>query len=214
MWRYYPEFFAAQNIQQAKEIILTGTNTNNKWQQETTQLTDKLIKEIPITEKSVVLDYGCGIGRISKELIEQTGCTVIGVDVSPNMLALSFDYVMSPNFTPCSLKNLSVLVRSGLKFDVAFAILVLQHCAEPQTDIKSIHRALKTNGYIYLLNEKNRCVPIFNETTREQNWSIDNVDIHKLLADRFTGVKDISIADMNPHTISRLYQKTRTKRNK
>ena len=166
------------------------------------------------SKKSVVLDYGCGIGRISKELIEQTGCTVVGVDVSPNMLALSFDYVMSPNFTPCSLKNLSVLIKSGLKFDVAFAILVLQHFAEPQTDIKSIHRALKTNGHIYLLNEKNRCVPIFNETTREQNWNIDNIDIHELLVNKFTEIKDVFVEDMNVDTISRLYQKTRIKRNK
>lgn len=207
MWRYYPEFFIAQNIRQAKEIILTNANINDKWQRETTQLADELIKEISITEKSVILDYGCGIGRIAKELIERTNCTIIGVDISPDMLALSFEYVKNPNFTPCSLKNLNILTNSGLKFDIVFAILVLQHCVEPQIDIKSIHNALKINGYVYLFNEKNRCVPIFNENTKEQNWNIDNINICELLTDSFTEIKNISIAYMNPHTISRLYQK-------
>jgi SAM-dependent methyltransferase len=50
-----------------------------------------------LDRNSLVLDYGCGIGRIAKELIKQTGCHVIGVDISPSMLGLAYPYVHSDN---------------------------------------------------------------------------------------------------------------------
>ena len=52
-----------------------------------------------------IIDYGCGIRRLAKELILSTGCNVIGVDINGSMRALSQIYCESDSFFSCS-KNL------------------------------------------------------------------------------------------------------------
>ena len=54
-----------------------------------------------------VLDYGCGIGRIAKELILKTSCKVIGVDISESMRKMD-------ELTQISKIN-SVLIDNGIE---------------------------------------------------------------------------------------------------
>ena len=49
----------------------------------------------------VVLDYGCGVGRLAKAMIEAKGCAVIGLDISARMRTLAQDYVASDRLSPC-----------------------------------------------------------------------------------------------------------------
>jgi cyclopropane fatty-acyl-phospholipid synthase-like methyltransferase len=50
----------------------------------------------------VVLDYGCGIGRLAKAMIDASGCSVVGLDTSPEMRKLADDYVGSDRFIAVS----------------------------------------------------------------------------------------------------------------
>ena len=102
---YNPHIFTVIDEAAAKRIILTpegGSRTIERWTIETPYLVRLIMDHVILDRNSLVLDYGCGIGRIAKELIKQTGCHVIGVDISPSMLGLAYPYVHSDNFSAIS----------------------------------------------------------------------------------------------------------------
>ena len=94
---YNPKVFDVSNIQDAKNIILTpeaGMKTDERWEKETKYLSldiSEFFKDF--NKDKIIIDYGCGIGRLSKELIEKFDCKVLGVDISSSMRELAVNYV-------------------------------------------------------------------------------------------------------------------------
>ncbi|HVJ74958.1 MAG TPA: methyltransferase domain-containing protein, partial [Casimicrobiaceae bacterium] len=82
--RYRPEVFDVPDEAAARAIILTpegGTPTETRWERETPYLARLAVAELQIVAGMRVIDYGCGIGRLARELIAKTHCNVVGVDV-------------------------------------------------------------------------------------------------------------------------------------
>lgn len=179
---YHPEIFDVRNIDQARQIILTGegSTTDERWVSETPWIADEISNSMTIGPDTILVDYGCGIGRMAKELIQRYGCRVIGVDISDNMRALAVDYVRSNRFLSCSPEMLDALVERGFVADAAISIWVLQHCLKPNEDIDRIHRALRPGAAVFVLNNLYRAVP-----TREKAWVNDGLDIKAMLGERF-----------------------------
>jgi cyclopropane fatty-acyl-phospholipid synthase-like methyltransferase len=48
---------------------------------ETETLTDLIDRLFEIPPQTILPDYGCGIGRMAKELIKRPGCRIVGVDI-------------------------------------------------------------------------------------------------------------------------------------
>jgi SAM-dependent methyltransferase len=95
---YNAGIFDVADLDGARRIILTpegGQTTDQRWNCETPYLTGLIADNLKLTAGSVVVDYGCGVGRLAKELISRHGCRVIGVDISANMRALADRYVGS-----------------------------------------------------------------------------------------------------------------------
>jgi SAM-dependent methyltransferase len=146
---YNPEIFSVPDMSRAKNIILTAesSTTEERWKTETPMLAALIAAHNnKIGPDTVVLDYGCGIGRVAKELIAKHGCRVIGVDISPSMRALSIEYVNSDSFFACPPAMLKLLIDGGLRVDLAISIWVLQHCLSPGIDIGYLRDALKPGG--------------------------------------------------------------------
>ena len=137
---YYPDVFTdVVNLEHAKQLILTrdGDLTSEvRWEIETKFTVDTLLDSVLLDKNSVVLDYGCGVGRLSKALIERTDCAVVGVDMSEKMRELAVGYVDRPRFVTCSSDDLRRI--SNTPFDCAIAAWVLQHCLAPNMDIDLI----------------------------------------------------------------------------
>jgi len=60
---YTPEIFDVRDIDEARRIILTaesGTTTDERWTKETPWLADRILEHFPLTERHVVIDFGCG----------------------------------------------------------------------------------------------------------------------------------------------------------
>jgi ubiquinone/menaquinone biosynthesis C-methylase UbiE len=157
--KYAPSVFDQDDIENAKGIILTYDDTQSteeRWRRETPYLLE-LMKGLALTEKSVVLDYGCGIGRLSLGLMERYGCTVVGVDISANMRAFAAHYVGNRKFMVC---HPHVLNDVDIKFDAAISVWVLQHCIKPAGDIDAIYRGLKPGGSLFVVDAVKRLVPV------------------------------------------------------
>lgn len=197
---YSPAVFNVETMEQAKRIILTpqaGMSPEQRWRTETPYLLGLIDKSFVLNQHSVVLDYGCGIGRMAKALIEKYNCHVVGVDISPSMRALASAYVSSNNFIVCAPEALTWL---KLKFDLALAIWVLQHCDDVKSDIERIHSVLQKNqfvggvnigGSLFVLNDHRRIVP-----TDKAGWVDDGQDVPALL--KSAGFVDPDIRSLDP----------------
>ena len=86
---YYKDMFKVDNLEEAKNIILTeevqGGDHRQRWERETTYMQSLFAEGLGDLNGKTVLDFGCGIGRLSKALVEKYDCHVLGVDISPDM---------------------------------------------------------------------------------------------------------------------------------
>jgi SAM-dependent methyltransferase len=209
---YFPQAFAPENEQQAREIILSSDPGGRKWVEETHATVDRIIEAfsyggVSLRPGSVVLDYGCGIGRIAKELISRTGCTIVGTDISPGMLFHSFNYIRSENFVICPSRSLGVLLERGFRFDGCYSVWVLQHCLNPAADLDSIRSSLRENGLFFAMNMLDRYVPVL-DPTGESRFHDDGLDVLEMIASRFQHVADTTCPSDSPKAYCKLYRRT------
>ena len=188
---YNPAVFQVNNLAEAMSIILTpeGSTTADRWETETPYLADLIGEHCALKPDSLVLDYGCGVGRVAHELIKRHNCFVVGVDISPSMRALSVVYTRSDRFMSCSQEMFERLVADGIAFDVALSVWVLQHCATPAQDIARLRSALRPGGQLFVANGNARSVP-----TAEQGWVNDGLDIKATLAEQLEPIRDGRLA--------------------
>lgn len=179
---YTPGIFETPDVAAAKAIILTpepGTTTEQRWRVETPYLAAQMVQRLDLNLNSLVLDYGCGIGRLSKALIDATGCFVIGVDIAQRMREMAPVYVASPRFMVVSPEGLDVLIERGLQCDFGFAAWVLQHCLEVERDVTRIADGLGPMARFFMVNNLGRAVPT------NLGWFNDGKSLEALLAARF-----------------------------
>lgn len=193
--RYCPEYFDAGSLQQAREVILTdegaGADTESRWALETPYVLELVQHALALRPEMLVLDYGCGVGRMAKAMIEATGCAVIGVDTSANMRRFAAEYVGSDRFTAVSPGQLDCLVGAGLREQAAISVWVLQHCfCRPTTSHASAAACWPAAGF-FVLNMNKRALPAVIEAEGSGHgigefvWAADEVDVAKLLRAAF-----------------------------
>jgi len=180
---YSPKVFSVSSMDEAKSIILTNEgqdSTEERWRKETPALVSMIESEWKLGEGVTVVDYGCGIGRMSKELC-RLGCTVVGVDMSPEMRGLAVKYVDDGRFSVVSPEEFDKMVENGFRCDHAMTVWVLQHCLNPLEDIDRIKASLNAGGGLFVVNNKDsRAIPV---VTGE--WVSDGLDIWQMLARNF-----------------------------
>lgn len=176
---YNPQVFDTANLSDAMGIILTpegGISTDDRWIRETPYLVDLILSRLDVNEDSLVLDYGCGIGRLAKEIIRRTGCRVVGVDISSSMRAFAAHYVNSPRFVACHPESLRLFPR----FDAALSVWVLQHCFDVENDIDGVANAIKPGAALAVVNNDARVVPAIKDNVTV--WANDGKSVDDLLA--------------------------------
>ena len=187
--RYFPTVFDASDLPSAKAIILTdegpGADPKTRWELETPYVMELIDSQLALGERMHVLDYGCGIGRLAKAIIETFGCNVIGLDLSPKMRSLAVEYVKDERFLAVSPAQFDGLVDAGLKVDRTISIWVLQHCFAPAKDIARMNRSLAPGGRGFVLNMNKRAVPAVQDAVVQGNtafrWVHDGIDVAALL---------------------------------
>ncbi len=84
-----------------------------------------LANQLPIESSGVTLDFGSGVGRLSGWLAERSG-RVIGLEVTPEMVAIARRRVTSPNVSWALFDGDRIPVASGSVRRV-LSVYVLQH---------------------------------------------------------------------------------------
>jgi ubiquinone/menaquinone biosynthesis C-methylase UbiE len=184
---YIKEVFDVTTFAQAKNTVLTDDPSNpNKFENETNFLIDTIAKQNIMNPQSIVLDFGCGMGRVSKKLIEKFDCEVIGVDISNSMMQFANIYVSKPRkFKTMNSYNIPNSI------DVCVSTFVLQHVQDPKTEIELICSNLKPGGYLVLVNEHKRFVPGDVDTNRYVVWQDDGFNIFGEIESRLKKVSSV-----------------------
>jgi cyclopropane fatty-acyl-phospholipid synthase-like methyltransferase len=191
-----PSVFAVRDLEEAKRIILTPQaeqSTEERWARETPYLTDLIAEHLNPSPGQVLIDYGCGVGRLSGALIERHACRVLGVDISPEMRALAARHLPSPFFAATSRSMLEGLCQSGFQADAAIVVWVLQHVGEPADDIGLLRRAIRPGGKLLVVNMRRRAVP-----TVEAPWVDDGRDVRTTLRLAF---QEVATGDLDPEKV-------------
>ncbi|HAA92580.1 MAG TPA: hypothetical protein DCS82_06290 [Rhodospirillaceae bacterium] len=199
---YAPEIFQVENLEEAKSIILTPegeSSTEERWEKETPYLRDEILKFLEPAKDTLLLDFGCGVGRMAKALIEISGCRVIGVDISQPMRQFAPGYVNSPHFSICSPEVVRALIDNGLQVDCAIAIWILQHCPNVEDEIAMLKSLLKPGGRLFVCNSLQAAVPT------DVGWVDTGFDVKSLLAEN---LEEISRERLSPDHVVPLLSAT------
>lgn len=181
---YIKQVFDATDLEIAKNICLSkDARYPNKFEEETQFLIDFIKKQKIINSKTRVADFGCGVGRISKEIIENFNCNIVGFDISTHMLLLAQQYV--ENFTKFKIQKYKKNYKwNKEKFDIFISSFVLQHSEHPKEDINFIYENLNKNGLLILINEPERLLPI-DVQNGYAVWYDDKINITELVSKKF-----------------------------
>lgn len=119
--------FNPQNFEDGKHQVVGQCNDipmEERWKAETPIFADIILKEIDkMVSPSTLLDYGCGVGRLAKEIIKKnSNVTIYGIDNSEEMLREAKRYINSERFIPVSPEEFD-----GKTVDFAYCVYVLQH---------------------------------------------------------------------------------------
>jgi SAM-dependent methyltransferase len=123
-----------------------GYTMEERWKEETPLFRDIIQKQLNGYDR--VLDYGCGVGRIAKELIKESPYSILitGVDTSAEMRKLAEEYVDSEHFNTFSPEDLP-----NEKFDFTYCIYVLQHIP-PEFIDNAIKQVVESSDKLLLVN--------------------------------------------------------------
>jgi ubiquinone/menaquinone biosynthesis C-methylase UbiE len=155
--------FDRKTISSAKRVILTpfrGLSTEERWELETAQVLSVLDEYLK--RAHVVLDFGVGIGRISRAILEKyPNIKVIGVDSSEAMLDFCREYIPRKYFNEGRIQLYNFSQMSSIQtnsVDFILAIYVLQHVSMNVLGetLEHLQRILKPSGYLYVLNHYGR----------------------------------------------------------
>lgn len=144
--------FKPKTLDEGRHCVVgdcNGFTTEQRWALETPLFAQEISKSIP--PNGNVMDYGCGVGRIAKALLDlREDIQVMGVDESEDMLARAREYVDNGRFIPMTVDQASRC--NDQNFDCVYSVYVFQHV--PAIHIRSILSAiflrLNDNGrFIY-----------------------------------------------------------------
>ncbi|MCD6526765.1 MAG: class I SAM-dependent methyltransferase [Desulfuromonas sp.] len=139
--------------EQSKDFSVVATTWDEKPRrvQLAAAVADAIKTHIPLTRQMIALDFGCGTGLVSFNLVDQLG-QVVAVDNADGMLK-----VLRQKAQHMGIENIETLPTTGglpeldgRSFDLIYSSMVLHHVCEVEPLIKSMVAALAPGGYLAL----------------------------------------------------------------
>ena len=134
---------------------------------------EELVKELCSrinAKKLKVLDVGCGTGKLSRYLSEETGCDVTGIDTAPEKIEKARNNSDKVVFKVHSAEEMAF---ANSTFDVVVSLKVLHDIPSPEKALRESNRVLKESGRILIIDwvgvDTQSGVPIKKYFTQESD---------------------------------------------
>lgn len=206
---YAEQVFNADNNEKAQLISLppaAGLDSRGRALKESMPTLDLLNRCIEIKPGDLIIDFGCGYGRLSKLLIERFGAFVIGVDLSGSMRNTASKFISDDRFSVVSQKVFKKLVSEQMiSARLALCCYTLSLVAMPKQDILSLYSSVK-NG-LFVLDFKARSIPAIEILDGHSNPQAqvkllnDGFDVQGFAASIFDEVSSVEL-DKNIFALS------------
>lgn len=186
-------YFEPPHFELARHTVVGAINSlscDERWIQETPLFADAIIRRLSASDVRI-LDYGCGVGRMSKEILSRNPeYSLVGVDSSPVQLKHAENYVADKRFAAVVPHELTG------EFDVAFSLYVLQHvrAVDLRQTIERIHAHLRPDGLFIQCCSKRR-MSVRNDHGVFFDDRFLGVDIDREIERLFTPVGDLFTAE-------------------
>lgn len=136
---------------------------------------------LPDLNGKSILDVGCGAGGMSAYFAEHGAKTVLGIDISENMLA---EAVKNNKHQNVSFQRLSMedISKINQKFDIVFSSLAVHYVEDFDKLMKDVSNLLNPNGMLIFSQEH----PIATAIIRENNipkYIVENDKRYYLVSD-------------------------------
>lgn len=105
-----------------------------------------------LQDASVIADLGCGTGEMLASLLGKGEKTLIGVDVSPEMLEQARLRLPESRNLELRIGELEHLPMREQEADAALMSMVLYHVSEPERAIREVYRVLRPGGLFLLVD--------------------------------------------------------------
>lgn len=159
------KLFLPNTLDEAKEASVgtcNGFNRQTRWEQETPLFAQAILRHKNPDDR-VIVDYGCGPGRIAKELLRisdetHLGLQVIGIDNSPKMREIAEKHVNHEHFTAYAPEDWNQIA------DFVYFVYCLQHipAIEIRDTLQRIYTFLKDTGKLFYCSSDYRMAVRFD----------------------------------------------------
>ncbi|PWU69211.1 class I SAM-dependent methyltransferase [Gracilibacillus dipsosauri] len=142
-----------------------------------------ILKElIPELKGKIVLDLGCGFGWHCRYAREQQASSVIGVDISENMLQKAREMTNDPliSYLKIPIEDINF---SNSEFDVVISSLAFHYIKSFKLTCKKVYDCLKPGGrFVFsvehpIFTSRNVQDWIYDEKGNRLHWPVDNYQI-------------------------------------
>jgi demethylmenaquinone methyltransferase / 2-methoxy-6-polyprenyl-1,4-benzoquinol methylase len=107
-----------------------------------------LVSRVDVGRDATVLDVATGTGLVARELVRQHGCSVVGVDQSPEMLAVARARTPGAHFVEARAESLPF---SDGEFDALTFTYLLRYVDDPVATLRELARVVRPDGTVAML---------------------------------------------------------------
>ncbi len=153
-----------------------------------------IAKNYPASEKSHILDAGCGVGYGSIFFAKQFNCNVTGISLSEWEIEKSKNFAKNEkvhNKLSFHLKSYDTLTPNS--YDLIFAVESIKHTTNLATTLHSLKTALKPKGLLIIIDDF--LIDDESETNLKRyvhDWQLDVVLKYGDFKDQFKLKKDLT----------------------
>lgn len=115
---------------------------------------DLLLEKMKLNADDVVLDLGCGLGKITEYIAQKTGSKITGIDLSPKAIKWAQNNTKTNKKLSLEVMDISELDFPSASFDVIIALDVLYWIDDLKPVIRKLKDILKLDGrmgFFYVL---------------------------------------------------------------
>lgn len=156
------------------------------------EVTDAMVREVPLSRHMTALDYGCGSGLVTLGLQPRVG-RIVGADSSQGMLDVLARKVQVQGIANVSTRLIDLTSQERLEgaFDLIVSSMTLHHVCDVAALVSAFVHALNPGGWLALADLETEDGSFHDDSAGVCHHGFDPDFMHRLLTE--SGCQDVRV---------------------